>query len=103
MYLIQILLPLRDNQGKRIAERHFNQLAQELSEHFGGLTTYARAPADGLWKNKQGSRLHRDEIVIYEVIASRLDRDWWRRRRQALEKTFRQQQILIHAHSVVRL
>ena len=103
MYLIQIFLPLQDNRGRPIAERHFKELAQELSERFGGLTAYVRAPATGLWKTRESARMLRDEIVIYEVIARRLDRRWWKQKRQALQSTFRQQEILIHGHAILRL
>jgi hypothetical protein len=102
-YLVQIFLPLRDNRGKRIAERYFRGLAEELSERFGGLTAYVRAPATGLWKKQQSARMLRDEIVIYEVIIGRLDRRWWRQKRQALQQTFRQQEILIRAHGILLL
>jgi hypothetical protein len=102
-FLVQIFLPLQDNRGKPIAERHFKGLAEELSERFGGLTAYIRAPATGLWKKQQNARMLRDEIVIYEVIIGRLDRRWWRQKRQALQQTFRQQEILIRAHGILLL
>jgi hypothetical protein len=102
-HLVQIFLPLQDNRGKRIAERHFKVLAEELSERFGGLTAYVRAPATGLWKKQQSARMLRDEIVIYEVIVGHLDRRWWRHKRQALQRTFRQQEILIRAHGILLL
>ena len=103
MYLIQILLPLKDNQGKPIAQRHYVDLARELSERFGGLTAYVQAPADGLWKKKRGAKTSHDQVVIYEVMAKRLDRRWWKQQRMALEKTFRQQDILIRATTITRL
>jgi hypothetical protein len=40
----------------------------------------------------------RDEIVVFEVMASELDRDWWRAYRTALERRFRQDTIIIRAH-----
>jgi hypothetical protein len=103
MYLIQILLPLQDNHGRPIAPRHFERFAGELSERFGGLTAYVQAPAEGLWKKKRGAKTSHDQIVIYEVVAKRLDRRWWKQRRPALEKTFRQQQIMIRASAISRL
>jgi hypothetical protein len=103
VYLIQIFLPLQDNRGKPIAERHFKELAGELSERFGGLTAYVRAPATGIWKTRKSARMLRDEIVIYEVIAGRMDRRWWKRKRQSLQSAFRQQEILIRGHGIVRL
>lgn len=97
MHLIQIFLPLRDNAGRPIAQAHFDQLARELGDRFGGLTSYARAPATGLWKRSRNAPRQRDQIVIYEVMARRLDARWWKQLRRRLEKTFRQQQILVRS------
>jgi hypothetical protein len=103
MHLIQIFLPLRDNRGKPFAQRHFDVLAEELTQRFGGLTTYMRAPAEGMWKKKSRNRLQHDEIVIYEIMARDIDRTWWKQRRLALEKSFRQEQILIRGHRITLL
>jgi hypothetical protein len=48
MYLIHILLPLKDNQGRPHGRELFRGVAGELTERFGGLTAYTRAPAEGL-------------------------------------------------------
>ncbi|MEO6186479.1 MAG: hypothetical protein ABIP38_11340 [Steroidobacteraceae bacterium] len=45
MYLIQILLPLYDNAGRRIPESTFRQAGKELTARFGGLTAYVHQPA----------------------------------------------------------
>lgn len=36
MHLVQILLPLRFNQGARIAQREFQKVTEELKDGFGG-------------------------------------------------------------------
>lgn len=102
MYLIQIFLPLYDNNGRAISQARFNQIATELSEHFGGLTAYTRAPAEGFWK-KRGKRTKHDDMVVYEVMSSRLQRRWWQFKRAELQKLFRQQEILIRAQVITRL
>ncbi|HEX4610812.1 MAG TPA: hypothetical protein VH092_21660, partial [Urbifossiella sp.] len=68
MHLIHILLPLKGKSGKPIGRKLFHTVADELTERFGGLTAYTRAPAEGLWK-EDASGTERDEIVIYEVMA----------------------------------
>ena len=103
MYLIQIFLPLRDNQGRPIAQRHFQRLAKDLGARFGGLTAYTRAPATGLWKRGKRGRADHDDIVIYEVMAARLEKRWWKQQRLVLQATFRQEQLLIRAHGMLRL
>jgi hypothetical protein len=96
VYLIQILLPLYDNGNRRIPQRLFTEAAAVLSERFGGLTAYTRAPAEGLWR-RHGKQTARDDIVIYEVMSRNLERGWWRKYRGALEDRFRQEQIVIRA------
>ena len=96
MYLIQILLPLYDNQKRRIPAGTFTETAQELTERFGGLTAYARAPAKGVWK-KRGNRTTRDDLVVYEVMSKKLERRWWRGYRGELEKRYRQERIVIRS------
>ncbi|HET7233702.1 MAG TPA: hypothetical protein VFJ16_27075 [Longimicrobium sp.] len=93
MYLIQILLPLRDNDGKEFGHQAFNQVRQELTERFGGVTFYSRSPAVGLWKDDDGD-VSRDEMVVAEVMAEHQDREWWRLYRHELEERFRQEKIV---------
>ena len=102
MYLIQIFLPLRDNAGKRIARARFDSLSAELTTRFGGLTRYSQAPATGLWKKSDGAA-QRDDIIVYEVMSSRLQRSWWRSTRLRLQREFRQQELLIRALPMSRL
>ena len=103
MHLIQILLPIRDNDGARFPRDAFNHVGETLVERFGGLTAYTRTPADGIWKSSGGQTPARDEIVIYEVMATVLDRDWWKRFREKLQVVFRQESLVIRANEIVAL
>lgn len=47
MHLIQLLLPLYDNQGNRFDHAVFDEVQAELTERFGGVTAYLRSPARG--------------------------------------------------------
>ena len=67
MYLIHLLLPLNDNEGRPHGRDLFRAVAEELTERFGGLMAHTRAPAEGLWK-KGSSGTSKDEIVIYENV-----------------------------------
>lgn len=40
MYLIQIFLPLKDNNEKAFPQQRFNQVRDELVDRFKGLTAY---------------------------------------------------------------
>lgn len=96
MHLVQLLLPLYDNDGVAIPGAVFREVREELTTRFGGLTAYTRAPAEGLWKDET-AQTTQDQIVIYEVMAEELDVDWWRTYRQQLERRFRQETLVVRA------
>jgi hypothetical protein len=102
LHLIQILLPFYDPQGERFARELYTRVKDELTEKFGGLTAYARAPAEGLWESRSG-HTQRDDIAVYEVMAEELDRAWWKEYRQELEQRFRQRELVVRAHEISRL
>lgn len=101
MFLVEILLPLYENDGSAIAETEFQRVGDELTASFGGMTAFTRAPAEGRWSG--GERETHDEIVIFEVMVSTIDRRWWSRYRERLEKRFRQKEIIVRAHPIERL
>ena len=99
MHLVQILLPLYDNGGKPFPQNDYVQVRDELTERFGGITTYVRSPAEGLWKGTP-TMMVRDDIVIYEVMTERLDRGWWRSYREKLAVRFRQDMLIVRVSEV---
>ena len=96
MHLVQILLPLYDNGQNPQSPDEFRRVRKELTDKFGGLTVYTRAPAEGMWK-LDDNKTSRDDIVIFEVIANDLDAVWWRDYRHELEGRFRQEVVVIRA------
>lgn len=96
MHLVQFFLPLRDNQGEPFARSLFSEVRCELAGRFGGVTTYLRAPAQGLWEDQEGD-LCRDEVVLFEVMAPELEAGWWRDYRAGLERRFGQDEVLVRA------
>ena len=101
-HLVQILLPVWDPDGKRFPPALYARVKDELAERFGGLTAYARAPAEGLWEEGAGER-QRDDILVYEVMDEELDPAWWKGYRQELEHRFRQRELVVRAHAISRL
>ena len=99
MHLIQLLLPLCDNEGHPFPQSMYLKVRDELIETFGGITTYVRSPAEGLWKEGQCCAV-KDEIVIYEIMVKELDRPWWQRFREHLEQLFRQEAIIVRASMI---
>jgi len=95
MYLIQILLPLYDNEGRAFASDEFDRVRNEMAERFGGVTAFRRAPAEGVWKD--GGEVTRDQVVVFEVMADELERRWWSDYRAELERRFRQDKIVARA------
>lgn len=94
--LVQIFLPLRDNEGRPFGDDAHGKTRHELLERFGRVTAYQRAPAQGLWETEDGE-VARDEVVIFEVMVNDVDRHWWGAYRATLERRFRQDIVLIRA------
>lgn len=102
MFLIEIYLPTRDNQGDRFPQSAFEQVRNELTERFGGVTAFMRSPAIGLWADRSGE-VRRDDIAIFEVMTDAVDRDWWQEYRTTLESRFRQDEVVVRAIQIERL
>ena len=102
MHLVEILLPVRDPDGRPFERAIYDGLAQRLIERFGGLTAHSRAPAAGLWKEDSGAT-QRDDIVVYEVMVEALEPAWWAALRRELEERLHQDEIVIRSHEIRRL
>ena len=96
MYLVQLLLPVYDNEGHAFEASEYVRLRSELADRFGGVTAYTRAPARGVWKQDSGETT-RDDIVIFEVMTGDLDQEWWTTFRKQLEQRFRQDTLIVRA------
>jgi hypothetical protein len=101
MYLIQLLLPLHDNEKRPIPAEHFNTLRTDLTRRFGGVTAFVRAPAKGLWEEDE--EINSDDVVMFEIIAENFAKDWWREYRIQLQHCFKQKEVLIWATRVEKL
>jgi hypothetical protein len=101
MHLIEILLPLSDNQGRPFEPAKYAAIRKELTERFGGMTAFTRSPAQGT--TTDGGKTVHDDIVVFEVMADRLDPRWWRDYRRQLEREFSQDAIVVRASAVTLL
>jgi hypothetical protein len=97
-YLIQLLLPLSDNQGQPYEHTLFKDINAFLTEKFGGVTAFSRSPAKGTWIND--GKAEQDDVIVIEVMAETLDRDWWLTFRQRLEITMGQAEIVVRSHAI---
>lgn len=98
MYLVQLLLPLYDNSVRRFPQSKLNRVKTLLTRLFGGITMFKRSPAEGLSEEASGTA--RDDIVIFEVMAQTLDREWWKNYRVRIEKEFCQDRIVVRASTI---
>jgi hypothetical protein len=103
MHLIQLLLPLYDNADRATHGNELRRVRDELTERFGGLTVYSRAPAEGLWEEPREGERVRDDVVIYEVMVHLLDVAWWRTYRESLERRLGQEELVVRALEIQRL
>jgi hypothetical protein len=101
MHLVEIFLPLRDNEGRAFEAKAFARVRDALIERFGGATAFTRAPAAGFVAS--GGEIRQDDIVVVEVMVPELKRDWWSSYRRRLKRDFRQDEILVRATEVTKL
>jgi hypothetical protein len=92
VHIVQLLLPLFDNDGRPFADAQMAAIREELVARFGGVTA-TRTPANGVWAHR-GKQVH-DDIILVEVMTDALDRGWWRAFRTRLEAQLRQDTIII--------
>lgn len=98
-HLVQVYLPLADNNGARFDRRMFQEVEDRLTQQFDGFTSFSRSPAGGLWKSDT-DEIIRDDIIVYEVLTDLLDRRWWREYRVRLVEAFRQERVLVRTYKV---
>ena len=99
-HLVQILLPTRMGNGQPVTQARFEELLQELTNKFGGVTSFVRAPGQGLWNS--GGDVERDNIAVIEVMTDEIDPPFWEAFRRKLERELAQQEIVIRAQQVNR-
>ena len=102
MHLVQLLLPVYDNDKRAFPRAYFDQVRLELTQQFGGVTAFVRSPAVGFWKDNEED-ITRDDVIMFEVMIDVLDQSWWKSYRQKLEKTFRQETIVVRAIEAMKL
>jgi hypothetical protein len=97
-FLVQILLPKETGSGEPIRQQWFNGLLKELTEKFGGATSFIRGPAEGLWKS--GGETERDGIAVIEIMADDIEDAFWRSLRERLERELGLNEIVIRAQEI---
>ena len=99
MHLVQILLPLRDAKGRGFPKQHYDRVATDLTNRFGGVTAYTRTPAEGRWKDG-AQAVNEDEVVVFEVMVASVEESWWRAYRKSLERKFKQKHVIVRSQDI---
>jgi hypothetical protein len=99
MHLIQILLPIYDNDGQPLPIETYHLIRNELVAKFGGLTAFTQSPAEGLWTSPQQAS-HRDDVILIEVMIPELDESWWTDYRKTLETRLRQESVVVRSLAI---
>jgi len=102
VFVVELFLPLETPDGSPVASSFFEQVKSELTERFGGVTSYLQSPAEGAWK-PTGEQVVHDRVAIFEVMVKDVDTVWWRDYRHKLENELDQEQILARLYQVTVL
>lgn len=100
-YIVELLLPRQTGKGEPVTMDWFEHLLTELTEKFGGVTSFVRAPGKGLWQD--GGKVEEDSIAVIEVMTSDIDPAYWARLRERLETELAQDEIVVRAQETRRL
>lgn len=103
MKLVQLLLPLNDNNGNKFAHEIFTDIKEQLTQKYKGVTAFSQTPAEGLWKDKDSADLSKDHVVLYEVMVEEFDREWWSSFTRQLENLLKQEKIMLRWFDVYML
>ena len=98
---MQILLPKETGKGEKIPKDWFDGLLRELTDKFGGATSFIRAPGEGLWRSGGGTE--RDNIAVVDVTTELPLPDYWRGLRERLKSELAQHKIVIRAQEIIAL
>ena len=98
-FIIQLILPVYDNNGKAFPQAMIKRVRAELTDKFGGVTAYTRAPAEGTWEDAAG-RTRRDDVITIDVMADTLDREWWQSYAAELAERFTQEALVVTATQI---
>jgi hypothetical protein len=89
-HLVEILLPKKTGQGDAISKEWFDAFVKQLTDKFGGATSFVRSPGQGLWQSGGGTE--EDGIAVIEVMVKGLDAAYWQSLREPLEQELSQEE-----------
>lgn len=99
-HLVQILVPMITGEGKALERKWFEALLAELTECFGGATSFKQSPGQGHWDS--GNVVEKDSVALIEVVTVKLDSTYWQELKARLEEELSQDEIMIRALPVIQ-
>jgi hypothetical protein len=97
-HLIEIFIPLYDNDGRRFEQAFYSDVRSTMFDKFGGITVFGRAPAQGM--DTDGGKSRHNDLIVFEVMTEAIDAAWWQAYRKRLEQVPKQDRILIRSSAV---
>lgn len=101
MRLIQLLVPLNDNDNNRFPKEVFIGIKEQLLDKFKGVTAFSQSPAEGLWND--GTDVQKDQIILYEIMTEDINKEWWESFVRDLEHNLKQEKILLRWSEIFTL
>lgn len=90
--LIQIVVPLEDNNGVSLAAER-NNWERVLTSQFGGLTIFHGA--SGLWSPGYGRGIVSEDVQIWMIHDSDYSPTYWQYIKRCMTFAFRQEEMFI--------
>jgi hypothetical protein len=91
-FITQVLLPKRDNLGRRFGRNRYRAFHARLMSRFGGWTR--KGEAEGTWLSPSGE-VFSDKHWVYEVEHAGSDLRFWQAEKERLKIEFEQEEIWI--------
>jgi hypothetical protein len=100
MHLVQLFVPVGSEEAAQ-SEQIITDVQRELTARYGGATAYVNSPANGLWS--KGGQAEQDRVVVIEVMVDAVDKSWWQKYREQLQKLLSQKELLIRVLPMEKL
>lgn len=91
-FITQVLLPKRDNLGRRFERELYAAFHARMIRKFGGWTR--KGQAEGAWLSPSG-KFFQEEHWVYEVGHDRRELRFWQEEKERLKADFNQEEIWI--------
>jgi len=91
-FVTQVLLPKRDNLGRRFDRERYAPFHARMIRRFKGWTR--KGQAEGAWLAGTGT-MYTDKHWVYEIVHQRRHRQFWQAEKQRLKEEFEQEEIWI--------